>query len=59
MDITKKLFPEHKQENWLKIDIEESDISLYTEEEIAETGSKIKTGKAAGPDGIHWRLSSN
>lgn len=52
LQIAKELFPEHKKIKWTRIPVNEDDIPECTIMEIREAGQKIKTGKAAGPDGI-------
>lgn len=52
MRVAEELFPKHQTKIWPKIAVKQEDIPICTREEIVVAGRRIKTGKAAGPDGI-------
>lgn len=52
MKEAKKLFPAHPRKIWPHVNGQEQDFSPLTGEDLREAASKIKTGKAPGPDGI-------
>lgn len=50
-DVAKSLFPAHTRVKWLKQTTDE-ELNPFTEEELIDAASKIKTNKSPGPDGI-------
>lgn len=52
MKEAKKLFPAHPRKIWPLVNGQEQDFPPLTGEDLREATSKIKTGKAPGPDGI-------
>ena len=50
--IAKTLFPEHKIKLWPMLEVSRKEIPLCDNKEILEASDRIKSGKAAGPDGI-------
>ncbi|KAJ8963607.1 hypothetical protein NQ314_005507 [Rhamnusium bicolor] len=48
--IAKELFPEHGEQTWERVELNDQDIPKFTEEEIEKAANKIINKKSPGPD---------
>ena len=55
VEIANSLFPTHEKTEWPRVDIA-GPIQLFTDKEVLEAASMLRSGKAPGPDGVPAEL---
>lgn len=52
IEVAKELFPQHPKEDWIREEVENESIPLFTMDEVNEAFQKIRSKKAPGLDGL-------